>query len=66
MTIIVNGQERTVSAGVTIGTLIAELGIAREGVAVARNDEVVPRSVLDATPIAAGDRLEIIVAVAGG
>ncbi len=66
MTISVNGQARAVAEGATLGDLIAELGIRREGIAVARNDDVVPRSRLDATPLRAGDAIEIIAAVAGG
>jgi sulfur carrier protein len=66
MTISVNGQTRAVAAGTTLGELIAELGVRREGVAVARNDDVVPRTTIDATALHDGDTIEIIVAVAGG
>jgi thiazole synthase len=66
MTISVNGQARAAAEGTTLGDLIAELGIRREGIAVARNDDVVPRSTLDATPLRDGDAIEIIAAVAGG
>jgi sulfur carrier protein len=62
----VNGVEREIAAGTTLGALIAELGIRRDGIAVARNDDVVVRGALDATPLADGDTIEIIAAVAGG
>lgn len=66
MTISVNGQPREIADGMTLGALIAELGVRREGIAVARNEDVVPRGSLEATRLAAGDAIEIIVAVAGG
>jgi thiamine biosynthesis protein ThiS len=66
MTVSVNGAPREVGAGTTLGDLIAALGVRREGIAVARNDDVVARSAIDATPLADGDTIEIIAAVAGG
>jgi sulfur carrier protein len=62
----VNGVAREIAAGAMLGDLIAELGVRREGIAVARNDDVVTRGALDSTPLAEGDAIEIIVAVAGG
>ena len=66
MTITVNGESRDVADGLALGDLIAQLGVRREGVAVARNDDVVPRTALDATLLHPGDSVEIISAVAGG
>ncbi len=66
MNVRVNGVEREIAEGTTLGELITELGIRREGIAVARNDDVVARSVIDATPLSGGDTIEIIAAVAGG
>lgn len=66
MTIRVNGQAREIADGTTLGALIAQLGVRREGIAVARNADVVPRQSIDATPLCAGDSIEIIAAVAGG
>jgi sulfur carrier protein len=66
MTIRVNGETRDVRDGLTIGELIAQLGVRREGIAVARNDDVVARRAIDATALEAGDTIEIIAAVAGG
>ena len=62
----VNGAAREVAEGTTLGELIAQLGVRRDGIAVARNDDIVTRSVIDATPLANGDTIEIIAAVAGG
>jgi len=66
MTIIVNGERRDIAAGSTVGALIAHLGLRRDGIAVARNDDVVARAAIDGTALAEGDTVEIIVAVAGG
>jgi thiamine biosynthesis protein ThiS len=66
ITVSVNGVAREVAEAITLGDLIAELGVRRDGIAVARNDDVVPRSVIDTTNLAAGDTIEIIAAVAGG
>ncbi|GAC1411946.1 MAG: sulfur carrier protein ThiS [Candidatus Velthaea sp.] len=66
MTITLNGEARELAPGTTLGALITELGVRREGIAVARNDDVVPRAAVESTPLADGDSIEIIVAVAGG
>jgi sulfur carrier protein len=66
MTIAVNGELREVAPGSTLGALLDALGVRRDGMAVARNDAVVPRALVDDTPLAPDDRVEIIVAVAGG
>jgi thiamine biosynthesis protein ThiS len=66
MIVLVNGVSREVAESTTLGGLIADLGVRREGIAVARNDDVVARAAVDATPLADGDTIEIIAAVAGG
>jgi sulfur carrier protein len=66
MNVTVNGAAHEVAAGTTLGELIARLGVRREGIAVARNDDVVVRGAVDATPLREGDTIEIIAAVAGG
>ncbi len=66
MTIEVNGEAREVAPGSTLGALLDALGVRRDGMAVACNDAVVPRARVEGTPLAPGDRIEIIVAVAGG
>ncbi len=66
MTIQVNGETREVADGATLDSLFDVIGVRRDGTAVALNDEVVPRVRHAATPLREGDRLEIIVAVAGG
>jgi sulfur carrier protein len=63
----INGQKRSIAEVSTVRSLLEELGIAdREGTAVAVNLEVIPRRTHAATPLRAGDRIEIVQAVGGG
>lgn len=64
--IVVNGEAIALEREATLGELLASLGIAREGSAVALNDTVIPKGRIDAQPVRPGDRVEIIRAVAGG
>ena len=66
MTISINGAARELPSGTTLETLLELLGARRDGTAVALNDGVVPRADHASTALHEGDRLEIIVAVAGG
>jgi sulfur carrier protein len=66
VTITVNGEQRDMREGATLESLLEALGVRRDGTAVALNDDVVPRTRHAATVLRGGDRLEIIVAVAGG
>lgn len=61
----VNGESRAVSAD-TILALVEELGLDVRKVAVERNLEIVPRSLHAGTPIADGDRIEVVQFVGGG
>ena len=63
----VNGEPATVAASAIPG-LLRELGYdpEQQGVAVAVNAEVVPRSQWVESKIAAGDRVEIVGAKQGG
>lgn len=63
-----NGENHTTSA-LTLGALLKEQGIdptTTNGVAVARNGQVVPRTEWDVVVLLEGDSLEIITAMAGG
>jgi thiamine biosynthesis protein ThiS len=64
--ITVNGAPRRVAAGLTVGGLIAELGLAGRKVAVERNREVVPRARHHEVPLVSGDHLELVTFVGGG
>jgi sulfur carrier protein len=66
MRMTINGEERDVADGATIASILAELALRRDGIAVALNDDVVPRTEHAVRLLHDGDRLEIIVAVAGG
>jgi thiamine biosynthesis protein ThiS len=62
----VNGEERRFEQGATVEDLLAEMQVRRKFLAVERNREVVPRTAYAATPLADGDRLEIVSLVGGG
>jgi sulfur carrier protein len=62
----VNGEDRELPHGITVGTLLEQLGVAPSGIAVAKNERVVRRAEYESSEIADGDTVEIIKAVAGG
>jgi sulfur carrier protein len=66
--IVVNGKEREVPQGIHLGDVLALLKLTEEdsGIAIAKNDEVIPRSAWTETIVKAGDRIEIVTASQGG
>ncbi len=64
--LIVNGASERFSEPATIASLLAARGLVGKRVAVERNGEIVPKSRHAETTLAAGDRVEIVVAVGGG
>ncbi|HUO22457.1 MAG TPA: sulfur carrier protein ThiS [Caulobacteraceae bacterium] len=62
----INGEERALDSVSDVAGLMAALGLDRRKVAVERNLEIVPRSAYDATPLADGDRIEIVHFIGGG
>jgi len=62
----VNGEEKSVAAGLTVRGLIELLGLTDGPVAVERNREVVPRAEHPTTVLAENDVLEIVHLVGGG
>jgi sulfur carrier protein len=62
----VNGEPREVPEGASVADLLSVLGLSAPKVAVERNLEIVPRSAWGATPLAAGDRLEVVHFIGGG
>jgi sulfur carrier protein len=62
----VNGEERAVEAVVDVAGLVAALGLDGRKVAIERNLEIVPRSTYGLTPVAEGDRIEIVHFIGGG
>jgi len=64
--LVINGEPRTFPAPLTLDQLVELLDMAGKRIAIERNGEIVPRSQHASTPLASGDRLEIVVAVGGG
>jgi thiamine biosynthesis protein ThiS len=62
----VNGQHRRVPKGMSVAELALELGLEPSRVAVERNLEIVPRSILADVKIEDGDDYEIVTFVGGG
>jgi sulfur carrier protein len=62
----VNGEPREVPMGASVADLLGLLNLAAPKVAVERNLEIVPRSAWASTPLAAGDRLEVVHFIGGG
>jgi len=66
MNIVVNGERRRIAAGTALDALVATLTPSSSGVAAALNETVVPRAQWASTPLAEGDRVEVLTAVQGG
>ena len=66
ISITVNGEAREIPGPATVADLLARIGLDLRKVAVERNLEIVPRSTYAATPLAAGDQLEIVHFIGGG
>ena len=66
MNLILNGETRAFAGVADIAGLVASLGLDARKVAVERNLEIVPRSAYLRTPLADGDRIEIVHFIGGG
>jgi sulfur carrier protein len=66
MQLMVNGEALETVAAADVAALVLELGLDLKKVAVERNLEIVPRSLYAQTPLADGDRIEIVQFVGGG
>lgn len=66
MQLTINGETRAFSGVADVAGLVAALGLDTKKVAVERNLEIVPRSAYQKTPIADGDRIEIVAFIGGG
>jgi thiamine biosynthesis protein ThiS len=64
--VIANGRAVDLPEGSTVADLLDALGLARRTIVVERNGEPVERAAMTATVLAAGDRCELVRAVAGG
>lgn len=66
ITIIANGQTRSVRTGSTIGDLLHELTIVPERVVVQLDGVIIPRGDFSRTGLHQGSRLEVVTLVGGG
>ena len=66
VTIRVNGDQRRVPAGISVAEMLREIGIDPAKVAVERNLEIVPRSMLEQVLVEDVDAYEIVHFVGGG
>jgi len=64
--LLVNGETRRVPANSSLSGLLAFLEMGDRRVAVAVNQDVIPRSTYATHRLCAGDRVEILEAVGGG
>ena len=66
MRVFANGSPLELGDGATVATLLEALGLTGRVVAVERNGDPVDRRQVGSTPLADGDRCELVRAVAGG
>lgn len=66
MIAVVNGEQRQIAAGMSLGALLRSLSIGLAGIAVAVNGRVISRNALEHYSLQDGDAIEIVRAVAGG
>lgn len=66
MQLMLNGAPTELAEGATVATIVAARTEQLRRVAVAVNSEVVPRSQWASTPVAEGDSVEVLAAMAGG
>jgi sulfur carrier protein len=66
MRVTVNGSGRDLPEGCTVAELVSSLADGTVGMAVAVNDEVVPRASWGASRLEEDDRVEVLRAIGGG
>jgi len=66
MHIVLNGDSVETNDGATVATLLQQLGISGDRVAVELNIDIVPKAVYGKQLLADGDRIEIVHFVGGG
>ena len=66
MNLTVNGELRCFETLPSLAALVSALGLDGRKVAIERNLEIVPRSAYGRTPLADGDRIEIVHFIGGG
>jgi thiamine biosynthesis protein ThiS len=66
MQLTINGENKEFNGLATIADLAAALALNPTQVAIERNLAIVPRSAYAQTPVAEGDRIEIVQFIGGG
>ena len=66
MKIVLNGQEKSLTAPLTISALLQDMGLGERRVAVEVNREIVPRSQHGGFQLQDNDRVEVVFAIGGG
>ena len=66
MQIILNGEPKNITSGMTLKALVETLGGDPRGIAIERNLEIVPKSEHGTVMLEEGDRLEVVQFVGGG
>ena len=66
MKLVINGEDRSLDGPLSLNTLVQQLGMKTDRVAVELNREIVPRDQWPQIQLAEGDRLEIVHFVGGG
>jgi thiamine biosynthesis protein ThiS len=66
LSLVVNGKKHQVDSPISVADLIRSMGFKPTQVVVEWNGRVLERTSLGATALSEGDRLEVIVPVAGG
>jgi thiamine biosynthesis protein ThiS len=62
----INGEQREFPDGLSVASLVAQLGMKPDRVAVELNLEIVPRTQWEMTTLQDGDKLEVVHFVGGG
>ena len=66
MKLIINGEERSLENVSSVSSLLQQLGLKADRIAIELNREIVARGAWDSTTLSDGDRLEIVQFVGGG
>jgi sulfur carrier protein len=66
ISVCINGSPQIFEHAISIADLVATLDLTGKRIAIERNSEIVPRSMLTQCLLADGDKIEVVVAVGGG
>lgn len=66
MTIFINGVARELRGDISVSSMLDELDLPRQRVAIELNRQVVRRQDWESTPVSDGDRIEVVTFVGGG